>query len=172
MDHHPMKVSTLRTLADFAGAVADADDSEAAFRTADAAAKSLIGHRLFTVMAFHVETMEVERCYSSDPASYPAGARKQKRDTAWSSLVLEEGRPYIGRDADDIRRHFDDHDLILKLGLGAVLNLPVKHLGQTIGTMNLLDVPGYYDESHVEIAALIALGLVGALRERAGPGNT
>lgn len=157
---------TLQALAEFAGKVADADDPETAFRAADAAAKTLIGHRLFTVMAFHAETMEVERCYSSAPASYPAGGRKQKRDTAWGSLVLEEGRPYIGRNADDIRRHFNDHDVILDLGLGAVLNVPVKSLGRTIGTMNLLDVAGHYDAHHVELATVIALGLVGALRGR------
>jgi len=172
MDRRESSEPTLRVLAEFAEAVADADEAEAAFRAADATAKALIGHRLFTVMAFHAQTMEVERCYSSDPVSYPAGGRKQKRDTAWGSWVLEGGQPYLGRTADDIRRHFNDHAVILALGLGGVLNVPVKALGQTIGTMNLLDEAGHYHEHHVGIARVIALGLVGALHRRGLAPNT
>ncbi|RMD64438.1 MAG: GAF domain-containing protein [Alphaproteobacteria bacterium] len=160
--------ATLDALGAFADAVAEAADAEAAFRAAELAAGRLIGHRLFTVMAFHADTMEVERCYSSAPLSYPLGARKRKRGTPWSNLVLEEGRCFIGRDADEIRRHFSDHEIILGLGLGSVLNVPIRASGRTIGTMNLLDEAGRYDPSHVAIAKLLSMGLIGPLRAHIG----
>jgi GAF domain-containing protein len=157
----------LDVLGRFAATVAEAAEPMEAFRAAEVAAKRLIGHRLFTVMAFHAETMEVERCYSSDPERYPPGGRKQKRDTVWGSHVLEDGGYFIGHDAADIRRHFDDHEVILGLGLGSVLNVPIKCLGRTIGTMNLLDRPGHYDEAQLELARIIAVGLIGPLQSRA-----
>lgn len=147
-------------------AIAEAHDPVEAFHAADVAAKHLIGHRLFTIMAFHADAMEVERCYSSDPMRYPPGGRKQKRDTAWGSHVLEDGSYFIGHDAADIRQHFDDHEVILGLGLGSVLNVPIKCLGRTVGTMNLLHGPGHYDDTHVDVARIIALSLIGPLQHR------
>lgn len=149
-----------------AAAIAEAHDPVEAFRAADVAAQRLIGHRLFTIMAFHADAMEVERCYSSDPVRYPPGERKQKRDTAWGSRVLAAGDYFIGHDAADIRQHFDDHEVILGLGLGSVLNVPIKCLGQTVGTMNLLHNAGHYDAAHVEVARIIALNLIGPLQRR------
>jgi GAF domain-containing protein len=143
-----------------------ASDAETAFRLADKAAAKLIGHQLFTIMAFHQEAMEVERCYSSNPDKYPTGGRKQKRNTAWGHHVLEQGRHFIGYNADDIRDNFDDHAVIEELGLESVLNVPIAHDGVTIGTMNILDVADYYSEDHVDIAVAIASALADVLRKR------
>lgn len=135
--------------------VADAPDAGIAFRHAEDASRELIGHRLFTVMQFNPDTMEVKRCYSSNGEEYPTGGRKAKRDTAWGRHVLEEGRVFIGYDADDIRANFDDHAVIERLGLASVLNIPIRSFGRTVGTMNLLDVTGYYGEDHVPIASIV-----------------
>ena len=77
------EASRLDTLAAFTRRTGEATTDQDAFRAADETAGLLIGHRLCTIMAFHLDTMEVERCYSSDPGSYPTGGRKQKRDTEW-----------------------------------------------------------------------------------------
>jgi len=153
-----------------AAAIADAADASAAFRAVAAAADAAIGHRLFTVMRFDADAMEVQRLYSSHPREYPPGGRKAKRDTAWGRRVLERGDPYIGRDAQDIRAHFDDADRILALDLASVLNVPVRVCGRTIGTMNLLHGPGHYDEAHLAPGALLA-GLLAAPLLLAAPAS-
>lgn len=161
--------ATRQALDDYARAVATAPDANTAFRLAENIAADLIGHRLFTVMAFHSETMEVERCYSSNPERYPTGGRKKKRDTAWGDHVLTQSRHFIGYDADDIRANFNDHTTIMELGLESVLNMPIRVDGKTLGTMNLLEKANFYSEDHVLCVRMIAEPLArvlnGALSE-------
>ncbi|MEQ8322999.1 MAG: GAF domain-containing protein [Rhodospirillales bacterium] len=145
--------------------IAAAPDADTAFRIAERTAAELIGHRLFTVMAFHRDSMEVERCYSSNPEKYPAGGRKQKRDTAWGDHVLTQGEPFIGYNADDIRANFNDHAVIQDLGLESVLNMPIKADGKTLGTMNLLDKAGHYSKQHIDIARSISVALADVLAD-------
>lgn len=138
-------------------------DRNAVFARLEREAQERIGHRLFTIMAFHPDSMEVERLYSSDPVAYPPGGRKRKRDTAWGRKVLERGEPFIGRTADDIRANFNDHELILSLGLESVLNIPIFSGGRVVGTMNLLHGPDYYGRSHLEAGGVLARQLSSAL---------
>lgn len=149
-------------------AVAEAGGPDAAFAAVAEAANTLIGHRLFTVMAFDADAMRVQRLYSSNPRAYPPGGRKDKRDTPWGRLVLEQGRPFIGWGADEIRANFDDHHVILGLGLDAVLNVPVRVCGRTIGTMNLLRQGEHYETADLEWGFFLAGQLVGPLCLAAG----
>ncbi|MGI9476946.1 MAG: GAF domain-containing protein [Hyphomicrobiaceae bacterium] len=160
----------LAGLGKLAVAQAEVKDQTAFFEMAAATAETLIGHKLFTVMAFHEHSMEVERLYSNQPADYPAGGRKKKRDTEWGQQVLERGEPYIGASADDIRRHFDDHEVIFRLGLESILNMPIKVGGRTIGTMNLLHVANYYSDKDLAAAQLIA-GLMAGRMARGEQGQ-
>jgi len=153
----------LRTLAVYADGVSSAPNAAIAFQVAEQAAQRLIGHRLFTIMQFNPETMDVKRVYTSNPEKYPTGGRKKKRETEWGTHVLEKGCWFIGKDAADIRRYFDDHELIAALGLASVLNMPIRSLGETVGTMNLLDEAGYYSEDDVAAASVIANGLAAVL---------
>lgn len=144
---------------------AEIKDRTAFFDVAASTAATIIGHKLFTIMAFHEQTMEVERLYSNQPDAYPAGGRKKKRDTDWGQQVLENGKPFIGRSAVDIREHFNDYEVILSLGLEAILNMPIKLGGKTIGTMNLLDEADHYSETDIVSAQLIAGLIVARLAE-------
>jgi GAF domain-containing protein len=141
--------------------VAEAPGQEAAFAAVADAANTFIGHRLFTIMAFDAQAMQVRRLYSSNPAAYPRGGSKAKRDSPWGRRVLQEGRPFIGRDAADIRANFDDHEIILGLGLASVLNVPIRVCGRTIGTMNLLHQAQYYQAADLESGSLLASQLAG-----------
>ena len=157
------RAPTLSDLSALVNAVAEAKGPDAIFAIIADAANTFIGHRLFTVMAFNAEAMQVQRLYSSDPEAYPPGGRKDKRDTPWGRHVLEEGHPFIGGNADDIRANFDDHATILGLGLESVLNVPVRLYGRTIGTMNLLHERKYYDTADLECGYFLAGQLVGPL---------
>ncbi|MBU2533752.1 MAG: GAF domain-containing protein [Alphaproteobacteria bacterium] len=149
----------ISVLAELQQAVAEQPDDAAVFRAAADAADQCIGYKLCTFMLFDSEAMEVQRLYSTNPAAYPPRGRKKKKDTAWGRQVLENGQPFIGRGEDDIRQHFDDHELIISLGLRSMLNMPVRVGGRTLGTMNLSNVAGFYSEEHVPIAGLIT-GLI------------
>jgi len=155
--------TVIKALGAYAENVSTAPDAGVAFRYAEETSRDLIGHRLFTVMQFDPDAMQVKRCYSSNPDEYPPGGHKEKRDTAWGRHVLEQGRFFIGCNAEDIRANFDDHEVIARLGLESVLNMPIRNLGQTIGTMNLLNVQDYYRPQHVTVASVIATGLASVL---------
>ena len=155
----------LAALSTLSRTVSEASSDDAIYNAVASTANDLIGHRLFTIMAFDASAMQVQRVYSSNPDAYPTGGRKDKRETAWGQQVLEEGRPFIGRAADDIRAHFDDHAVILGLGLKSVLNVPVRLRGRTIGTMNLLHESGHYDVADLDLALPLASQLVGPLTE-------
>lgn len=153
----------MRILGTYTDTVSKVADPTEAFRAAEDAAKRLIGHRLFTIMQFNPDTMEVRRRYSSNPEDYPPGGRKAKRDTGWGRHVLEQGHVFIGYNADDIRDNFDDHEVIERLGLASILNMPIRNLGRTIGTINLLDVAGYYSEKDIPVASIIAGALTASI---------
>lgn len=114
------------------------------------------GHRLFTVMRHDAAAGFNARIYSSRPAEYPVGGRKQVRDTAWTRQLLRRGEPFIGYDAADIRATFADHELILSLGCESVLNLPVLWDGRVIGTVNLLAGAGHYQPAMADPAMALA----------------
>lgn len=119
-------------------------------------AGALIGHRLFTVMAFDSSTRQVRRIFSSQPSAYPPGGIKSKGASAWANQVLDQGQPFIGMNRGDIRRHFADHELIAELGLASVLNMPVRFAGRTLGTMNLLHAANFYQPVHLELGRVLA----------------
>jgi len=141
--------------------IAKATDINEIFSTASDLADTYIGHRLFTVMTFDLETMQVQRVYSSNPDAYPPGGTKAKEDTQWGYHVLVQGRPFIGNSATAIRANFDDHEVILGLGLASVLNVPIRVCGQTIGTVNLLNKAGFYGEADLEWGYILASQLAG-----------
>jgi GAF domain-containing protein len=107
-------------------------------------------------MRYLAASDEVERVYTTDAASYPTGGRKLKRDTAWSRQVLGAGEPYFANDERGIRAAFDDADKILALGLGAVINVPVRDRGRIVGTLNFLRETGGYSAGDVPQALALA----------------
>ncbi|HKX08892.1 MAG TPA: GAF domain-containing protein [Stellaceae bacterium] len=134
-------------------------DPQTSLRAIDALAQRIFRHKLFTVMRLLAAGSEVERVYSSNPAAYPVGGRKQKQDTSWGQIVLNEGKPFIARNEDELRAVFPDHDLILSLGIGSIMNIPVMFKGQCVGTMNVSGEAGQYGEEDVRPGRILA-GLI------------
>ena len=67
------------------------------------------------------------------------------------------GEPYYANDAAGIRVAFEDADKILGLGLGAVINVPVKDGERVLGTLNFLREAGGYSPNKVEEAMKLAV---------------
>lgn len=118
-------------------------------------AQRRFGWKLFTAMRC-LPSGEVERVYTSNPGAYPLAGRKPRRDTPWSRQVLVRGEPYHANDAAGIRFAFEDAGKILGLGLGAVINVPVKDGDRVLGTLNFLREAGGYRPEHVDQALHLA----------------
>ena len=140
------------------------DQPRPVFRALDQALGAVIGHKLFTVLRYHPEAAQSERCYTNEPTAYPVGGRKAVTPSSWTNRLFRDHEPYIGLTAADIRAVFPDHELIASLGCASVLNIPVVENNRTLGTINLLHETHWYDESDIPIArAFAALAVPGLL---------
>lgn len=148
-----------------------ATDTTSAYRAIDALAERVFAHRLFTVTRSLHETSEVERAYSSNPGAYPVGGRKRKAGTEWGARVLEQGEPLFCHTPAEIERVFTDHALILGLGIGAMVNLPVLFGGRSVATLNVCRQADRFGETDLPAlrmlaALLLPLVLGGATAQR------
>lgn len=118
-----------------------------------------LGALLFTILGFTDDGCTMIRLYSSQPAAYPVGGRKNMAtdiSPEWAAHFVEGNTPYFGRTKQDVQRIFGDHELIDSLGCGAVINAPVTDGGSLIGALNLLNPEGIYKDSDVCTAMDIA----------------
>jgi hypothetical protein len=142
---------------------ADPDQPGATFRAIEAVLGDAPGYILFTILVHHPALRQSERFYTNRPGAYPVGGRKPVTDSAWMRRVIHGGEPYIGRTREDIAVNFPDHALIHSLGCDAILNMPARWRGQTLGTLNLCHRAGHYAESDLSRVRLIAQLAVPAL---------
>ena len=108
-----------------------------------------VGGRLFTVTVQDPGAGVARRAYSSDPAAYPVSGTKPIPQDRWSLQVLVEGEAFIANSVAEFADVFPDHALIQSLGCGSAMNHPVMDGQAVLGTVNVLDVEGYFDEIRV-----------------------
>lgn len=138
--------TALPTSAQALGALlAGCDDIRTGCQLAQDALLARFGGRLFTLTASFPERGVARRLWSNLGSEYSEGGEKPILADAWSDQVLKRGEPFRGSTIEDVKPYFPDHAQISGLGLGAVLNLPVRAGGRTIGTVNLLDADHAYD---------------------------
>lgn len=152
----PKKPLSIDDCSQLAEAGLSAADAPAFCAVLDTVVARTIGHRLFTVSRFYPDSMELERVYSSDPAAYPVGGRKQKGGTSWSDMILRDGEIFLGRDNAAIRGAFDDHEKIIALGLGSIINVPVRRGATVLGTMNSTHREGWYEDADRNSARVLS----------------
>ena len=145
--------------------VASSDDTRATYGAVDELAQRAIGHRLFTVMRYLPETVEVERLYSSNSSKYPPGGRKPKQGTPWGDVVLDRGEVFIAPDADGVRAAFSDYALLSQMGISAIMNVPIRFGGRVLGTMNLSHEAGHFTSDMIAPGQILAALLVPMLLE-------
>lgn len=125
----------------------------------------LVGWKLFTVLAIDHRQRLARRFYTSDPASYPIGGAKSFYGSELGATAFTDGRAFIARDHQELTRVFPDHELISRLGCGAALNVPVRHHGRVVGSVNILDVPNSYSESDAALIGPLAQYCAATLAE-------
>ncbi|EPJ46106.1 MAG: hypothetical protein OFPII_22690 [Osedax symbiont Rs1] len=115
-----------------------------------AAVDQLIGHKLFTLTVIHPTEAEVVRLYSSKEGDYALEDRKPILDTPWTEQVIAKMQPFSASNIDELKPIFPDYQKISDMGLGAAINLPVCWQGKCIGTMNLLNKEGLYQQPELK----------------------
>jgi hypothetical protein len=126
-----------------------------------------VGHKLYTVTRMLAGGREVERIHSTNKDVYPVGGRKPVLPNAYTQRVRGEMKPFLAKTPAGFAPLFPDHETITSLGLGCVMNLPIIFGGAVLGTVNLLDREGAYEERHVDMAMIIARQILPVLLERA-----
>lgn len=139
---------------------------EAIFAAVGEALKRHVGYGLYTITHALPGGKEVERLYSTNLEAYAVGGRKPVKKDAFRDKVFGAHQPFLGRKPADFAPYFPDHDFIVSLGLGSVINVPLVFDGTALGSVNILDREGAYDETHVEKATAIARMVVPALLGR------
>jgi GAF domain-containing protein len=151
---------TLSDVISIAEVTANAPETGAIFRAVDALTQKTIGHRLFTIMRLHAATREVERLYSSLPHAYPVSGRKPKQGTPWGEQVLDRGEIFVANTPEEVRAAFADYELIFSLGIGAIMNVPIRFRGRSLGTMNICAEAGWFSDADHAPGRLLASLLV------------
>ncbi len=134
-----------------------AGQPEAALDALGRLAQDVTGARLVTLMTADPETGEAERVWSSHPVEYPVSGRKPFVPNRWTQTVLDRLETFVANDYNGIAEVFGDHELIRSLGCESVINLPAIVGGQVLGTVNCLDVAGYFSPGRVAQAEALRL---------------
>ena len=140
-----------QAIATFDAAIAQAKGVEQAFAALQALTEATVGTKLFTYMSVDMEAELSRRAYTSDPVNYPASGTKPIRYDSWFDIVHKERRYFVANTIADIAKVFPDYELIDSLGCQSVVNMPVVIGGELIGTVNMLDVDGYYTPERVQL---------------------
>lgn len=145
-------------IARFDAAIAEAKGADEAFGALQALVQATIGAKLFTYMNVDMEAEVARRAYTSDAANYPTSGTKPIRYDSWFDIVHKQRQYFVANTIADIAKVFPDYELIDSLGCQSVVNMPVVIGGVLVGTVNMLDVDGYYTPERVAaIRELIAV---------------
>jgi hypothetical protein len=159
-----------RNWSNFLAALTASEQPRATLQALQTIFQEEVGARLFTVMTFDARTGLSQRAHSSHPKDYPVSGVKPLSEGLWSRTVIDQRRTFVANSIEAIAEVFSDHELIRSLGCESVVNLPVFFADGLIGTVNCLDVRGYYTpdrvaevETHAPFAtaALLAVRLSG-----------
>lgn len=115
-------------------------------------AEASVGAKLFTMTADNPKGGYVRRVYSSDETAYPVlGTKPIVFDDTYRKMT-EERFVYVVNSVDAMRADFPDLDLIVSLGCGSAINMPIVAGGEMLGSVNLLHEEGFYTAERVEAA--------------------
>jgi GAF domain-containing protein len=138
-------------IARFDAAIATAKGADEAFAALQALVQATVGARLFTYMTVDMEAEVARRAYTSDPENYPTSGTKPIRYDSWFDIVHKQRQYFVANTIADIAKVFPDYELIDSLGCQSVVNMPVVIGGELVGTVNMLDVDGYYTPERVQM---------------------
>jgi len=143
-------------------------DARDAYRAVERVSAETVGWRLFTVLRYVESAEAVERLYSSDERAYPVGGRKPLDKITPSHGAMDRGEVFLAATKEAVRQAFFDHKLIFSLGITAILNVPIRHAGRRLGTLNLCGEEGMYGQGEIGRGKILAGLLVPSLQLAVG----
>ena len=133
------------------------------YKAVERLAKETCGWRLLTILKYVEKDAVVERLSSSDEKAYPLGGRKPLDKITASHGAMEHGGIFLAGTKAEVKEAFFDHELIFSLGITAIMNVPVRHAGRRLGTLNFCGEEGMYGEREMQIGRVLSGLLVPAL---------
>ena len=154
------------TLDDIAAVIAlsnEQPDRQRIYKAVEAIAAETCGWVLLTTLRHDVARQAVVRLHSSDEKAYPVGGSKPLDKLTENHTIMERGDVALAATSADIKRMFFDHELIFSLGITAIMNVPIRHAGRRLGTLNFCGEEGNYREREMQIGHVLAGLLAPAL---------
>ena len=122
-----------------------------------------MGTRLFTVTALDDRVAVHRRVYTSHPEDYPLQGTKPLDRDDWYDACIAARKPFVANSPAEFETHFFDHALIVSLGLGSCVNLPVTAGEEVRGTVNLLAEAGHFTDDKLAAYQALVTGVEPAL---------
>ena len=97
-----------------------------------------LGTRLFTVTDVDHAAALARRVYTSHPVEYPVSGTKPVEWDGWYEHTIVGQKTFVANTPPEFAKYFFDHELIVSLGLGSCINVPVVDGGTVLGTVNIL----------------------------------
>ncbi len=149
-------MTTMEDIQNFSMDLSRLPSEHAAFELFEAQSKTNFSHILFTVLRFDYRENTMSRLYSNREDVSPTGGTKPMPIGIWADRIIGEGRAYIGRNREDLRNVFFDYEALWAIGCESVLNVPVRWLGKTVGSMNILGRENQFTEEDGRCFAVLA----------------
>ena len=116
-----------------------------------------LGTILFTVTVLDPEKDQVWRSYTSHPVEYPVSGTKPLEKDGWYDATVAGRQTFVANTPPEFAKYFFDHELIVSLGLGSCINVPVVDGGTVLGTVNILaEAEHFTPERLAKYEALVA----------------
>lgn len=103
-----------------------------------------LGTRLFTVTKLDEGKALFARVFTSHPAEYPVSGTKPMERDGWYDQTIAGRRTFVANTPPEFAKYFFDHALIVSLGLGSCINVPVVDGARVLGTVNILAEAGHF----------------------------
>ena len=103
-----------------------------------------LGTRLFTVTRLDEDKALFARVFTSHPAEYPVSGTKPMERDGWYDTTIAGKRTFVANTPPEFAKYFFDHALIVSLGLGSCINVPVVDGARVLGTVNILAEAGHF----------------------------
>lgn len=103
-----------------------------------------LGTRLFTVTRLDEDKALFARVFTSHPLEYPVSGTKPMDKDGWYDTTIAGKRTFVANTPPEFAKYFFDHELIVSLGLGSCINVPVVDGAKVLGTVNILAEAGHF----------------------------
>lgn len=122
-----------------------------------------LGARLFTVTRLDEDKAQFARVFTSHPAEYPVSGTKPMQKDGWYDTTIAGRQTFVANTPPEFAQYFSDHELIVSLGLGSCITVPVMDGDRVLGTVNILAAAEHFSAERLAGYAALVAGAAPAL---------